>query len=266
MDLKLQDHPALVFGGAGGIGAHIARTLAAEGARVAVADRNQQAADTFAATLGRGAFGIGCDLSDRAQVQAAVGLTVERLGGLKICVQAVGLTLANYLPDIGGRDVDLTFNVNMKGSLWVAQAAVEAMRAGGYGRLIFIGSGSGMKGSAGLSVYSASKFFIRGLAQAVGLEAGPAGVTCNVVCPSDVYPEGDTPAMTWQDPALVRISCAKEGAADLEALKQKRIAKNPARRACSAEDVANLAAYLCSPLAGFINAQTIGLNGGGLPT
>lgn len=266
MDLQLTNCPAIVFGGGGGIGCHIARTLAGEGVRVAIADRNEQAARNAAAELGGGAFGIGCDLSDRAQVQTAVQRAIEQFGGLKICVQAVGLTLANYLPDITERDVDLTFNVNMRGSVWVAQAAVEPMRRGGYGRLIFIGSGSGMKGSAGLSVYSASKFFLRGLAQAVGLEAGPAGVTSNVICPSDVYPEGDAPAMTWQDPALVRISCEKEGAADLNALKQKRIAKNPSRRACTPADVAHLAAFLCSPLAGFINAQTIGLNGGGLPT
>jgi sorbitol-6-phosphate 2-dehydrogenase len=266
MDLQLNNSPAIVFGGAGGIGCHIARTLAAEGARVAVADRDEQAARKVAADLGGEAFGIGCDLSDRTQVQAAVQRTVEQFDGLNICVQAVGLTIANYLPDITDRDVDLTFDVNMRGSIWVAQAAVEPMRQTGYGRLIFIGSGSGMKGSAGLGVYSASKFFLRGLAQAVGLEVGPAGVTCNVICPSDVYPEGDAPAMTWQDPTLVKISCEKEGAADLEALKQKRIAKNPSRRACTANDVANLAAFLCSPLSGFINAQTIGLNGGGLPT
>jgi NAD(P)-dependent dehydrogenase (short-subunit alcohol dehydrogenase family) len=266
MDLQLKDHPAIIFGGAGGIGAAIARLLATEGASVAIADRDGRAADAMAASIGGGAFGIACDISDRDQVRSAIGRTVDRFGSLKICVQAVGLTIANYLPDIGGRDVDVTFNVNMRGSLWVAQAAVEPMRKGGYGRLLYIGSGSGMKASAGLSVYSASKFFIRGLAQAVGLEVGPAGITCNVICPSDVYPEGDAPAMTWQDPALLRISCEKEGAADLEALKHKRIAKNPARRACTADDVANLAAYLCSPLAGFINAQTVGVNGGGLPT
>ena len=266
MNLQLKDHPALVFGGGGGIGAAIARVLAAEGARVAVADRNGRAAETLAAALGGGAFGIACDLSERAQVQAAVGAVVERFGGLRIAVQAVGLTIANYLPDITDRDVDVTFNVNMRGSVWAAQAAVAAMKPGGYGRLLFIGSGSGMKGSAGLSVYSASKFFLRGLVHAVGLEVGPAGITCNIICPSDVYPEGDTPAMTWSDPTLLKISCAKEGAADLEALRKKRVAKNPARRACRADDVANLAAYLVSPLAGYINAQTIGLNGGGLPT
>lgn len=266
MDLRLSGMEALVFGGAGGIGAAIAAQLVEEGARVAVADRDGAAAERYAVELGRGTVGLGCDISDRAQVAAAVDRCVRSLGGLRICVQAVGLTIANELADINERDVDVTFNVNMRGSLWVAQAAVEPMRQAGYGRMLFIGSGSGMKGSAGLAVYSASKFFIRGLAHAVGLEAGPAGVTANVICPSDVYPEGDKAAATWRDEALVRISCRKEGVADLDDLKARRIAKNPARRACTAGDVATLAAFLCSPLAGFINAQSIGLNGGGLPT
>jgi len=266
MDLQLQDRPAVVFGGAGGIGARIAATLAAEGACVTVADRDPRAAEALAARLGGNALACGCDVSVRDEVRAVVGRTVERFGGLQIAVQAVGLTLANWLPDITDRDIDVTFSVNMKGSIFVAQAAVEPMRAAGYGRLVFIGSGSGMKGSAGMAVYSASKFFLRGLAHAVGLEAGPAGVTANVVCPSDVYPGGDDPAMTWHDPTLVRISCEKENVPDFDALRKRRIARNPARRACTAEDVAWLTAFLCSPLAGYINAQTIGVNGGGLPT
>ena len=154
----------------------------------------------------------------------------------------------------------------MRGSISVARAAVEPMKAAGYGRLVFIGSASGVKGSAGLAVYSASKFFIRGLAQAVGLEAGPDGVTANVICPTDVYPEGDEPAGSWHDQTLVRISCEKDGVPDLGSLISKRTARNPMRRSCTPADVANLTAFLCSPLAGFINAQTIGLNGGALPS
>ncbi len=266
MDLQLAGMPALVFGGGGGIGARIARVLAAEGAAVAVADRASEPARTVAAGLGAGAIAIGCDLRERVQVEAAVDETVRAFGSLRIVVQAVGLTLPNYLPDLTDRDVDVTFDVNMRGSLWVARAAVGPMKAAGYGRLVFIGSVSGMKGSAGLAVYSASKFFLRGLAHAAGLELGPAGVTANVICPTDVYPEGEEPAMSWRDETLVKISCEKEDAADLETLIRKRIARNPMRRSCTADDIANLTAFLCSPLAGFINAQTIGLNGGALPT
>lgn len=266
MDLQLTSRPAIVFGGAGGIGAHIAQALVAEGARVLVADRDAQAARAHAASLGADTLGCGCDVSRRDQVRAAVDHAVNAFGALHIAIDAVGLTLANYLTDINDRDVETTFNVNMKGALWVAQASAEPMKRAGYGRLIFIGSGSGMKGSAGLAVYSASKFFLRGLAQAVGLELGPSGITSNVVCPSDVYPQGDIPARTWNDPTLLKISCGKEGVADLESLRAKRIRANPLRRACTPADIAALTVFLCSPAGGYINAQTLGLNGGGLPT
>jgi hypothetical protein len=103
-----------------------------------------------------------------------------------------------------------------------------------------------MKGSAGLAVYSASKFFIRGLAHAVGLEFGPLGITANVICPTDVYPEGDEPAATWYDDNLVQISCEKEGVRDLDALIVRRIARNPARRSCTAR-AGQPAIFLCSP-------------------
>ncbi|MDM8007753.1 MAG: SDR family oxidoreductase [Phycisphaerae bacterium] len=264
MDLLLHNMPSLVFGGAGGIGARIARTLAEEGALVHIADRDKDAAARTASAIGRGVVGLGCNICDPEQVQAAVDQVVRECGGLKIAVQAVGLTLANYLPDITERDLDVTFDTNMRGTLYVAQAVVEPMKKAGYGRLVLIGSASGMKASAGLALYSASKFFLRGLAQAVGLEYGPSGITANIICPTDVYPEGDEPAQSWHDPTLVNISCRKEGVPDLEALKKKRIAANPMRRSCTAADVANLAAFLCSPLAGFLNAQTIGLTGGAL--
>lgn len=266
MDLRLKDMPALVFGGAGGIGARISRVLAAEGARVAIADREKDAAAKVATDIGREAVGLACNICDPEQVQTAVDEVVRAHGRLCIAVQAVGLTLANYLPDVTERDLDVIFETNMRGSLYVARAAVEPMKKAGYGRLVLIGSASGMKASAGLALYSASKFFLRGLAQAVGLEYGPSGITANIVCPTDVYPEGNEPAHSWCDPTLVNISCRKEGVADLETLKKKRIAANPMRKSCTADDVAHVTAFLCSPLAGFINAQTIGLTGGALTT
>lgn len=262
MDLRLNSMPAVVFGGAGGIGASISRVLADEGALVHIADRDKEAAARMAAAIGRGTVGLGCNICDPEQVRAAVDQVVKQCGGLSIAVQAVGLTLANFLPDVTERDLDVTLETNMRGSLYVSRAVVEPMKRAGYGRLVLIGSASGMKASAGLALYSASKFFLRGLAQAVGLEYGPSGVTANVVCPSDVYPEGDEPAQSWHDPTLVSVSCRKEGVPDLEALKKKRIAANPTRRSCTTADIANVTAFLCSPLAGFINAQTIGLTGG----
>lgn len=266
MDLDLRNKVALIVGGADGIGAGVARTLYAEEASVVIADLNGDRAETLAKELGERAIGRRCDAGQRSDLVAAVDAAVARFGRLNILVQAVGLTLPDAIEAVTEADIEATFSLNMRSHLLAAQAAVPSMRRAGYGRLLFIGSGSGMKGSAGLSLYSASKFFLRGLMQALALELGPAGITANVVCPSDVYPAGDRPAGSWSNPKLVRISCEKEGVADLAGVQAARVRRTPLRRSCTVEDVADVVAFLASPRAGFITAQTIGLNGGLLPT
>lgn len=266
MDLQLADKAALVFGGAVGLGAAICRTLVAEGATVTIADVNCCDAETLSGELGARAAAVTCDVGKREQVAAAVAAATDRFGGPHVMVMAVGLTLPDPLDAIDEADIDRTFLLNMRSHLWATRMAIPAMRRARYGRLIYLGSGSGMKGSAGLGLYSASKFFLRGLAHAAGLELGADGITANIVCPTDVYPEGDRPAGSWANLKLVELSCRKEGVADVAALRAKREARIPVRRSCTAQDVADAVAFLASPRAGFINAQTIGLNGGLLPT
>lgn len=263
MDLELTGKVALVTGAAAGLGAGICRALAGEGVRVVVTDRDAAAATALADELDGIAMEL--DVSARASVDSAVAEAADRAGALDIVVSNVGLTLPDYLPDISDADVDRTFDVNMRGALFLTRAAAPLLRPSGSGRLIYIGSGSGMKASAGLALYSASKYFLHGLCVAAGLELGVDGVTANIVCPSDLYPEGDRPAGTWRDRKLVEISCRKEGVADFAELKAKRVARTPVRRGCTVQDVADLVTFLASPRAGFINAQVIGVNGGALP-
>lgn len=266
MDLGLSDKVALIIGGADGLGAATARVLAQEGTAVVVADVNHERAVSLARELGPRSRAVACDVQSRTEIEAAVDAATGRFGGLHILVHAVGLTLPDWLEDLDERDVETTFAVNMRSALWAVRAAAGPMRQGGFGRIIILGSGSAMKGSAGLTLYSASKFFLRGLAQAAGLELGPSGITVNMVCPSDIFPEGDRPSGSWRNQKLIRISCQKEGVPDLPSLRDKRAARTPLRRACSAQDVADAIAFLASPRAGFITAQTIGITGGLLPT
>ena len=143
------------------------------------------------------------------------------------------------------------------------------MKKEGYGRLIFINSGSGLKASAGLSLYSASKYFNRGFAISSALELGQFNITANSICPSDIYPQGkgeeNLVPKSWMNESLLRISLEKEGVTSLDELIEKRNSKNPMRRSCTLNDVANLVLFLASDRAGFINGQSIGLNGGALP-
>lgn len=263
MDLRLKGKTALVTGGGGGLGAGICQALAAEGVNVAVADVNEQSARRMAQMTG--GLSIAMDVRHQEQIDAGLDRIRSTFGDLHIVVSNVGLTLPDYLSEMSDADINTTFDVNMRGPLQLVRSAAPQLAHAGWGRLIFIGSGSGMKASAGLGVYSASKYFLHGLSVAAAMELGPKGITANIVCPSDIYPQGDNPAGSWRNAKLLQISQQKEGVGDFEALKTRRISRTPVRRSCTIQDVADTVTFLASPRADFINAQVIGVNGGLIP-
>jgi NAD(P)-dependent dehydrogenase (short-subunit alcohol dehydrogenase family) len=265
MDMGLTDRVALVTGAGGGIGAGIAREMAAEGARVVVIDRDGERAHAVAQSIGDRAIAVETDVADRGAVRAMTSEVLARFGRLDILVNNVGVTLADWIEDVTDDHIATTFDVNMRSHLLCTQAVIEPMKASRWGRLIYVSSASGIKASAGLALYSASKHWLRGLGVALGLELGKYNITANIVCPSDVYPEGHLPARTWTDAKLQSISMSKAGVDSMDALKQKRIEANPMGRACTVQDVADVVVFLASERAGFINAHTISVTGGALP-
>jgi len=205
------------------------------------------------------------DVRRKEHIDTAMDRIEQMFGAMHIIVSNVGLTLPDYLIDMADQDIDTTFEVNMRGPLQLVRAGAPLLAKAGWGRLIFIGSGSGMKASAGLGVYSASKYFLHGLTVTAASELGPKGITANIVCPSDIYPEGENPAGSWRNSRLMEISMQKEAVDNFEALKTKRIGRTPVRRGCTVQDIADTVTFLASPRADFINAQVIGVNGGLLP-
>ena len=270
MDLGLAGKVAVVTGGAGVLGAEVARALAAEGMNVALVDADGQRAEDAASAIteaGKGACrAFACDATSREQVAATVDAVVGEWGGVHVLVNNVGASFADWLEDIGDADVERCFAVNCATHLLMTQAVVPVMKRQGWGRILFISSSSGLKGSAGLALYSASKYFVRGMGVATGLELAKSGITANIICPSDIVPDDGEPAGAWRVPKLVEISCKKEGVETFEELVAARKRKNPTGRACQPADVAALVCFLAGEPAGFINAQTIGVNGGSLPT
>jgi 3-oxoacyl-[acyl-carrier protein] reductase len=238
--------------------------------KVALVDADAERAEVAAAGIveagGNACRACRCDATSREQVEATVDAIVGEWGGIHVLVNNVGASFADWLEDISGEDTARCFSVNCASHLLMTQAVVPVMKRQEWGRILFISSSSGLKGSAGLALYSASKYFVRGLGVATGLELARSGVTANVICPSDIVPDDDTPAGAWRVPRLVEISCAKEGVETFEELVAARKRKNPTGRACTPEDVAALVCFLAGEQAGFINAQTIGVNGGSLPT
>jgi len=266
MNLDLKGKIAIVTGGGSGIGRGIALALAEEGVKIIIADIDVGRASTVVNEIEKKyegkALDVETDVSNRKSVDLMVRRAVDKFGTVHILVNNAGVTIPNFIEDATERDIEKTVKVNIKGIIYCIKAVQPYMKRQRWGRIINMSSTSGVKGSAGLSVYSMSKFAIRGLTQALGLELGKFGITVNAIAPSDVYEAG-----SWREtPFLYEISMKKEGARTPEELRRKRIGKIPVGRSCTIEDIANLVVFLTSERAGFINAQTIQVNGGLLPS
>ncbi len=271
MDLGLEGKVAIVTGGAAGIGKGIAKVLADEGCNVVLADVDEKGAKEaeveFRETGFRGkTLAVETDVTSAESIKRMVARTAEEFSTIHVLINNVGRTIAGWIDEVDEAALRKTFEVNMKGYLLTTQAVVPYMKKQRFGRLIFISSGSGQKGSAGLSLYSASKAFDIGFARAIGQELGQFNITANVVCPSDVYPDEAYGSGSWKETRLLEITKEKLGVKSLEEIRAKREASNPMRRSCTVSDVAWYVAFLASEKAGFVNAQTHGINGGAIPS
>ena len=270
MDLGLKGKIVLVTGAASGIGAAVARAFCEEKAATIFADIDEKGLSHAVQGHEKNGVRMVCDVSNIQDVNALFHEIRRLFGTLHVLVNAAAVNTADYIENISEEDLKKVLAINVRGYVYTTREAIPLMKDAGYGRLIYINSGSGLKASAGLSLYSASKYFNRGFAISAALEAGKYRITSNSICPSDIYPEGSggkdgIDAKSWKNEQLVRISLEKEGVGNLESLMKKRIEKNPMKRSCTKGDIANLALFLASDKAGFINGQSIGVNGGALP-
>ena len=271
MDLQLKDKVVVVTGAASGVGNALARAFCKEGAHTVFTDIDAGGLQRALAGHEERGTSLICNVSDRKEVSNFFKEVENRFGTLHILVNNAAINTADYIENIDMRDLETVLDINVKGYVHTTMEAIPIMKKGGFGRLIYINSGSGLKASAGLSLYSASKYFNRGFAISSALELGRFNITANSICPSDIYPQpqghghGKLAPKSWTNESLLRISLEKEGVSSLEELIEKRNSKNPMKRSCSVADVANLALFLASECAGFINGQSIGLNGGAIP-
>src|SRR5258708_19184363 len=176
---------AVVTGAARGIGAATAVRLAAEGRAVAVLDLDESTCKDTVETItaaGGKAIAVGCDVSDEAQVEAAVARIAEELGAPTILVNNAGVLRDNLLFKMSAADWDTVMNVHLRGAFLMAKTCQKYMVDAKFGRIVNLSSSSAL-GNRGQVNYSAAKAGMQGFTKSLALELGPFGITANAVAP-----------------------------------------------------------------------------------
>jgi len=244
MSKKLEGKIALVTGGSRGIGAAIAKRLAADGANVAIT--YTKGADAAAAVVkeveraGRKAIAIQADAADAGAVKAAVEKTVATFGGLDVLVNNAGTAIPKPFEEATLEELDRLIDINIRGVFVATQAALKHIKQGG--RIITIGSCVGERNmTPGLTPYSATKGAVKMFTQALSREVGARGITVNNVQPGPIDTDLNPAAGDWAAPQIANTALNRYG---------------------TVEEVASLVAFVASPEASYITGANLTVDGG----
>ncbi len=240
---------ALVTGAQAGIGAACAKRLARDGVAIGVLDlKAELCADTVKAIQDAGgeAIALGADITDRAQVRAAVAKLREALGPVTILVNNAGVTDFVPFEEITEARWEVVYKINVLGQIICAQEVLPDMKAKHWGRIVNISSSSGQTGAVGMCTYSSSKGAIITLTRSMAQELGPLGITVNNIPPGSVMGTIMSEASRDKFPVPAELL----------------IQMIPVRHMGEPDDIANACAWLCHEDSGYVTGQTIGVNGG----
>lgn len=259
--MRLEGKVAIVTGGAQGIGRASALRFAGEGAKVVIADLQEDGAIAVADEIGRlggEAMGMAVDVRNREQVQTVVDATVERFGSVNILMNNAGVIRITPFLEIEEEEWDLLFDVNCKGLLWFAQAAARQMiKQGRGGKIINVASQAGRRGESLVLAYCASKAAVISMTQSMALALAPHRINANAIAPGIV----DTPLWESNDRRFAELLGMEIGEP-----KRTFVATIPLGRIEQPEDVAGMAAFLASPDSDYITQQCYNVDGGNWPS
>jgi 2-deoxy-D-gluconate 3-dehydrogenase len=246
-DFDLEGKIALVTGAGRGIGRAVALALAAAGADLALTSRTRSELDTLAQQLrekGRRAEVFVADISQVAEIQGLVEWCEDTFGRIDILVNNAGALAPGGLFEVTEATWDLVIDTNLKGAFFCAQAAARGMVARGSGKIVMIGSTYSVVGARNRAPYCASKGGVLLLTRALALDLALYNVQVNAVGPAATDTQGAR--ALWTE----------------EAWHQELLAKIPAGRFCTPEDVAGAVVYLSSPAADMVTGQLVLVDGG----
>ena len=243
MMFDLTGMTALVTGASGGLGSAISKSLAGQGARLAVSGSNVEKLETFRVGLGGDHVTLPCNLSDGAAVDQLVPQAVEALGGkLDILINNAGVTRDNLLMRMKDEEFEEVISINLEAAFRLMRAAARPMMKARFGRIISITSVVGVTGNPGQANYVASKAGLIGMTKSVAQELASRGITVNAIAPGFMA-SAMTDALNEQQ---------REGI----------LSRIPLGAMGSGEDIGAACVYLASKEAGYVTGQTLHVNGG----
>ncbi len=256
--MRMADRFGIITAGASGMGRAGALRFAAEGAAVAVVDLDEAKAKEVANTItaaGGKAFALAGNLMEEDFARGLVHEVYKRFGRLDYLWAHAGHPSVSRVEGLDLHEFDVAMNLNVRAALASVIEAIPLMRDGGGGSVLFTSSTSGVIGSPFSPLYSVAKWGVIGLARSLAKRYGPDGIRFNVVCPGTT----DTPML---DVLVSRPDEDDTKGKDLNELKRIRSSGNPMGRAARPEEVSNVALFLLSHEASYVNGASLLVDGG----